>query len=71
MQSFAALRTGSLDEAEYFLHNRDPSAATLRGCSRSSRNTVRTHPGIAFTLPRIPHLTALVCSRSLMGLAGV
>ncbi len=25
-------------------------------CSRSSRNTVRNHPGIAFTLPRIPHL---------------
>src|ERR1700733_1634867 len=24
-------------------------------CSRSSRNTVRNHPGIAFTLPRIPH----------------
>jgi hypothetical protein len=24
-------------------------------CSASSRNTVRNHPGIAFTLPRIPH----------------
>ena len=24
-------------------------------CSTSSRNTVRNHPGIAFTLPRIPH----------------
>ena len=24
-------------------------------CSRSSRNTVRNHPGIAYTLPRIPH----------------
>jgi hypothetical protein len=24
-------------------------------CSRSSRNTVRNHPGIAFILPRIPH----------------
>jgi hypothetical protein len=24
-------------------------------CSRSSRNTVRNHPGIPFTLPRIPH----------------
>jgi hypothetical protein len=24
-------------------------------CSRSSRNTVRNHPGIAFTLSRIPH----------------
>jgi hypothetical protein len=24
-------------------------------CSRSSRNAVRHHPGIAFTLPRIPH----------------
>ncbi len=23
-------------------------------CSRSSRNTVRNHPGIAFILPRIP-----------------
>jgi hypothetical protein len=23
-------------------------------CSRSSRNIVRNHPGIAFTLPRIP-----------------
>src|ERR1041384_6351933 len=23
-------------------------------CSRSSRNSVRNHPGIAFTLPRIP-----------------
>jgi len=26
-------------------------------CSRSPRNAVRHHPGIAFTLPRIPHLT--------------
>jgi hypothetical protein len=25
-------------------------------CSRSSRNTVRNHPGIAFILLRIPHL---------------
>jgi hypothetical protein len=25
-------------------------------CSGSSRNTVRNHPGIAFTLPRIPQL---------------
>ena len=25
-------------------------------CSGSARNTVRNHPGIAFTLPRIPHL---------------
>ncbi len=25
-------------------------------CSASSRNTVRNHPGIAFILPRIPHL---------------
>ena len=25
-------------------------------CSGSSRNTVRNHPGIAFILPRIPHL---------------
>jgi hypothetical protein len=24
-------------------------------CSRSTRNTVRHHPGIAFILPRIPH----------------
>ena len=24
-------------------------------CSCSSRNSVRNHPGIAFTLPRIPH----------------
>jgi hypothetical protein len=24
-------------------------------CSGSSRNTVRNHPGIVFTLPRIPH----------------
>jgi hypothetical protein len=24
-------------------------------CSTSSRNTVRNHPEIAFTLPRIPH----------------
>jgi hypothetical protein len=24
-------------------------------CSRSSRNSVRNHPGIAFTFPRIPH----------------
>ena len=24
-------------------------------CSRSPRNTVRNHPGIAFILPRIPH----------------
>ena len=24
-------------------------------CSRSSRNTVRNHTGIAFILPRIPH----------------
>ena len=26
-------------------------------CSRSSRNTVRNHPGIAFILLRIPHST--------------
>ncbi len=25
-------------------------------CSRSSRNSVRNHPGIAFTFPRNPHL---------------
>src|ERR1700742_3856594 len=25
-------------------------------CSRSSRNAVRNHPGIAFTLPRIPQV---------------
>jgi len=25
-------------------------------CSLSPRNGVRNHPGIAFTLPRIPHL---------------
>ena len=25
-------------------------------CSGSSRNTVRNHPGIAFILPRIPHM---------------
>ena len=25
-------------------------------CSRSLRNAVRSHPGIAFTLPRIPHV---------------
>jgi hypothetical protein len=24
-------------------------------CSRSSRNSVRNHPGIAFAFPRIPH----------------
>ncbi len=24
-------------------------------CSRSPRNTVRNHPGIAFTFARIPH----------------
>jgi hypothetical protein len=24
-------------------------------CSRSSQNSVRNHPGIAFTFPRIPH----------------
>jgi hypothetical protein len=24
-------------------------------CSRSPRNSVRNHPGIAFTFPRIPH----------------
>jgi hypothetical protein len=24
-------------------------------CSRSSRNSVRNHPGIAFMFPRIPH----------------
>jgi len=28
-------------------------------CSRSSRNTVRNHPGIAFTLLRIPHPSEL------------
>ena len=28
---------------------------TPESCSRSSRNTVRNHTGIAFTLPRIPH----------------
>jgi hypothetical protein len=28
-------------------------------CSRSSRNNVRNHPGIAFTLPRIPHAEKL------------
>ena len=27
----------------------------LESCSRSTRNTVRNHPGIAFTLPRNPH----------------
>jgi hypothetical protein len=26
-------------------------------CSRSSRNSVRNHPGIAFTFPRIPHIS--------------
>ena len=32
-------------------------------CSGSSRNTVRNHPGIAFTLPRIPQwgLDSLPC----------
>src|SRR5215472_9635711 len=29
-------------------------------CSRSSRNAVRHHPGIAFILPRIPHGLCLV-----------
>jgi hypothetical protein len=29
---------------------------TPESCSRSSRNTVRNHTGIAFTLPRIPQL---------------
>ena len=33
-------------------------------CSRSSRNTVRNHPGIAFTLPRIPQRRALINGRS-------
>jgi len=28
-------------------------------CSGSSRNTVRNHRGIAFTLSRIPHRTAM------------
>jgi hypothetical protein len=32
-------------------------------CSRSSRNTVRNHTGIAFTLPRIPHTSRIVCRR--------
>ena len=30
-------------------------------CSGSTRNTVRNHPGIAFILPRIPHLTFADC----------
>ena len=34
-------------------------------CSRSSRNSVRNHPGIAFTFPRIPHLDANDCHGTL------
>ena len=30
-------------------------------CSRSSRNTVRNHPGKAFTLPRIPQSEGQNC----------
>ena len=32
-------------------------------CSRSSRNTVRNHPGIAFILPRIPHRSNIAAIR--------
>jgi hypothetical protein len=35
-------------------------------CSRSSRNTVRNHPGIAFILPRNPH-SARACSSAAIG----
>ena len=35
-------------------------------CSRSSRNAVRNHPGIAFILPRIPHLPLLLNVKSLV-----
>ena len=36
-------------------------------CSRSSRNSVRNHPGIAFTFPWIPqnvNQTRIVCRRT-------
>ena len=29
-------------------------------CSRSPRNSVRNHPGIAFTFPRVPHFDTAV-----------
>src|SRR5580698_7491726 len=35
-------------------------------CSRSSRNTVRNHPGIVFILPRIPHVVRLVLRRRVL-----
>jgi hypothetical protein len=51
-----SLRYGEffLDEAEHFLHNRDTSVATLRGCSGSSRNAVRLPSGISVRLRRNP-----------------
>ena len=30
-------------------------------CSRSSRNSVRNHPGIAFAFPRIPQFSCVFC----------
>ncbi len=33
-------------------------------CSRSPRNSVRNHPGIAFTFPRIPHSCKEISSPS-------
>ena len=33
-------------------------------CSGSSRNTVRNHPGIAFTFPRIPQSKTLSAART-------
>ena len=44
-----------LTKPNTFLHNRDASVATLRWCSGSSRNAVRTRSGICVQLHRNPH----------------
>ena len=39
-------------------------------CSRSSRNAVRNHPGIAFTLPRIPQCWTDIAKSTTLGAGG-
>src|SRR5215475_7055757 len=56
-KSFRRSRTRFRDRPETDrLHPGTAFTFIPESCSGSTRNTVRNHPGIAFTLPRIPHL---------------
>jgi hypothetical protein len=55
-KSFRRSRTQFRDRPETVRLHPEPVFTFIpESCSGSSRNTVRNHPGIAFTLPRIPH----------------